>query len=122
MNIIRNKVSLFNYLKCKNSNHFNFYKFSHLFKIGGITLFSFWLLNKHTKKTAKNCGIIGYIGKDPNAVDVCLEGVQILQFRGYDSTGICTLDSKGDFQVSKFASNYLGNDQSDCIKKITETL
>ncbi len=33
------------------------------------------------------CGVFGYIG-EKNAVDVCLSGLEQLEYRGYDSTGI----------------------------------
>jgi len=33
------------------------------------------------------CGIIGYIGKR-NVVDVTIEGLKKLEYRGYDSSGI----------------------------------
>lgn len=36
------------------------------------------------------CGIIGYIGKQ-NAVPIVLEGLKRLEYRGYDSGGICGL-------------------------------
>ncbi|PIS01245.1 MAG: glutamine--fructose-6-phosphate transaminase (isomerizing) [Chlamydiae bacterium CG10_big_fil_rev_8_21_14_0_10_35_9] len=32
------------------------------------------------------CGIFGYIGK--NAVEMCLQGLKLLEYRGYDSSGI----------------------------------
>lgn len=83
------------------------------------TLTSLYLLKTYNKK-AKNCGIIGYIGKNPNAVDVCVEGIQILQFRGYDSAGIATIDQNGDMQMSKYASESTQNEEGDCIKKIVE--
>jgi glucosamine--fructose-6-phosphate aminotransferase (isomerizing) len=79
-----------------------------------------YLLKKSNNK-AKACGIIGYIGKEPLAVQVCVEGIQILQFRGYDSAGVCTVNGD-EFQITKYASDYLGNDQGDCIKKIEETV
>lgn len=31
------------------------------------------------------CGIIGYVGQDPIAEKLILDGLQILQYRGYDS-------------------------------------
>jgi glucosamine--fructose-6-phosphate aminotransferase (isomerizing) len=40
--------------------------------------------------TATACGIVGYVGKDP-AVGYLLEGLHILQNRGYDSAGVSTL-------------------------------
>ena len=52
------------------------------------------------------CGIIGYIG-DREAVDVIIEGLTRLEYRGYDSTGIAVLNDKlkyiftegGDYNV-----------------------
>jgi len=38
------------------------------------------------------CGIVGYIGKDNNAGEVLLEGLKRLEYRGYDSAGICVID------------------------------
>jgi len=37
------------------------------------------------------CGIVGYIGSQ-NASKVILNGLRSLEYRGYDSAGICTLD------------------------------
>ncbi|MBQ2409344.1 MAG: glutamine--fructose-6-phosphate transaminase (isomerizing) [Bacilli bacterium] len=34
------------------------------------------------------CGIIGYVGKKNNALDVIIEGLLRLEYRGYDSAGI----------------------------------
>jgi len=40
------------------------------------------------------CGIVGYIGfKDP--VDVLVEGLRRLEYRGYDSAGIAVVDANG---------------------------
>lgn len=64
------------------------------------------------------CGIIAVIGhKDADsapsvkteAVDYLLEGLAILQNRGYDSAGICTLDTQNDMVISKFSSNEAGD-------------
>src|SRR3974377_733206 len=40
------------------------------------------------------CGIIGYIGKKV-ATPILLEGLRRLEYRGYDSAGICTLCGNG---------------------------
>jgi len=39
------------------------------------------------------CGIVGYIGKN-NAAGVILSGLQRLEYRGYDSAGICLYSNK----------------------------
>ena len=82
------------------------------------SLFSMYMLNSYNTKKLKNCGIIGYLGKDPLAVEVCLEGIQILQFRGYDSAGICTIENSGEFKITKYASDYFSGE--DCIKQIID--
>ncbi len=40
------------------------------------------------------CGIVGYIGKQ-NAVDVLIDGLKKLEYRGYDSSGIAIVDNNG---------------------------
>lgn len=39
------------------------------------------------------CGIVGYIGKE-NCVNFLVEGLKRLEYRGYDSSGICVLNEK----------------------------
>ncbi len=34
------------------------------------------------------CGIYGYVGKKNNAADIVLEGLKLLEYRGYDSWGV----------------------------------
>ncbi len=41
------------------------------------------------------CGIMGYIGTNGNATAVILDGLNKLEYRGYDSAGICTLQDDG---------------------------
>lgn len=43
-----------------------------------------------------------------------------MQFRGYDSAGIATVED-GKFKITKFASDCT-LDNADCIKKITDTV
>ena len=45
------------------------------------------------------CGIIGYIGRRP-AQNVILEGLRRLEYRGYDSAGLCIISNK-QFQLRK---------------------
>ena len=34
------------------------------------------------------CGIVGYIGKNKKAKDAVIKGLERLEYRGYDSSGI----------------------------------
>jgi glucosamine--fructose-6-phosphate aminotransferase (isomerizing) len=45
------------------------------------------------------CGIVGYVGKQ-EAAPLLIEGLRRLEYRGYDSAGLCTLDG-GPLQVRK---------------------
>lgn len=47
------------------------------------------------------CGIVGYVGDKQNGIDVVLDGLETLEYRGYDSAGIAFLDTKGKPQVIK---------------------
>ena len=52
------------------------------------------------------CGIIGIIGKQP-AAPLLLDGLKRLEYRGYDSAGIATLD--GGFLHRRRAEGKLVN-------------
>ena len=39
------------------------------------------------------CGIIGILGNDGAAADRALEALKRLEYRGYDSAGVATLDA-----------------------------
>lgn len=45
------------------------------------------------------CGIVGYVGKD-QAAPILLEGLSKLEYRGYDSAGVCVFDG-GALRVAK---------------------
>jgi glucosamine--fructose-6-phosphate aminotransferase (isomerizing) len=47
------------------------------------------------------CGIVGYVGKQ-KAVSILLEGLKRLEYRGYDSAGVCILQN-GQLDVAKKA-------------------
>jgi len=55
-----------------------------------------------------NCGIVGVVGKRNDANSFLLEGLTILQNRGYDSAGMATQKAESDgvakIAVTKFAS------------------
>ena len=40
------------------------------------------------------CGIVGYVGKQ-EASPLLMDGLRRLEYRGYDSAGLCTLDGEG---------------------------
>lgn len=42
------------------------------------------------------CGIFGYIGSRTSAPDIVLEGLKVLEYRGYDSWGIAVQDMSSD--------------------------
>ena len=45
------------------------------------------------------CGIVGYIGKE-QAAPILLEGLARLEYRGYDSAGICVAEN-GMLDIAK---------------------
>jgi glutamine--fructose-6-phosphate transaminase (EC 2.6.1.16) len=47
------------------------------------------------------CGIVGYVG-DRNAQEVILDGLEKLEYRGYDSAGVGIIDN-GKLRVRKMA-------------------
>ncbi len=46
------------------------------------------------------CGIVGYVGPN-DTVDVLINGLRRLEYRGYDSAGIAVVDDDGDLTVRK---------------------
>jgi glutamine---fructose-6-phosphate transaminase (isomerizing) len=56
------------------------------------------------------CGIVGYVGKK-EAAPVLIEGLRRLEYRGYDSAGICVL-AYGRLQVQKKVGRVQGLAQS----------
>src|SRR5262245_62085375 len=47
------------------------------------------------------CGIVGYVGPK-EAVGFWIEGLRRLEYRGYDSSGVVTID-RGEFEITKTA-------------------
>jgi glucosamine--fructose-6-phosphate aminotransferase (isomerizing) len=48
------------------------------------------------------CGIVGYVGSK-SGMDVVLEGLRRLEYRGYDSAGVAVLSATGELQVERRA-------------------
>ena len=44
------------------------------------------------------CGIVGYIG-DKKASDIIIKGLKRLEYRGYDSAGLSTMENNNIFRV-----------------------
>ena len=43
---------------------------------------------------AKMCGIVGYVGRR-NCLDILMEGLKRLEYRGYDSAGVALINGQG---------------------------
>ena len=52
------------------------------------------------------CGIIGYVGNDEKAVEVILDGLSKLEYRGYDSAGLAIIEN-GHLFVEKKAGSWI---------------
>ena len=48
------------------------------------------------------CGIVGYVGGKPG-LEVVLDGLRRLEYRGYDSAGVAVLDDDGSLRVERKA-------------------
>ena len=61
------------------------------------------------------CGIVGYVGHR-EAVDFLIEGLGRLEYRGYDSAGVATLQQGSDFQIVKSSGRIatLAEKLTDC--------
>lgn len=46
------------------------------------------------------CGIVGFTGRE-QAVPILLDGLEHLEYRGYDSAGVAVLSPEGELQVRK---------------------
>ena len=56
------------------------------------------------------CGIIGIVSGD-SVADRLVDGLRRMEYRGYDSSGVCTLDDSGDGtrMIRRRAQGKLGN-------------
>ena len=46
------------------------------------------------------CGIISYIG-DREVIPLLINGLKKLEYRGYDSSGICVVDNNNNLKIVK---------------------
>ena len=47
---------------------------------------------ERSREPANMCGIVGYVGREYKAVDVLVDGLRRLEYRGYDSAGVAILE------------------------------
>ena len=53
------------------------------------------------------CGIFGYFGKNNNAAQITLEGLKLLEYRGYDSWGIAAKVESSKLKVGSSSSKFV---------------
>ncbi|OGH30099.1 MAG: glutamine--fructose-6-phosphate aminotransferase [Candidatus Levybacteria bacterium RIFCSPHIGHO2_12_FULL_37_12] len=53
------------------------------------------------------CGIFGYVGKNNNAAQINLEGLKLLEYRGYDSWGIAVKVESSKLKVQSSSSKFI---------------
>jgi glucosamine--fructose-6-phosphate aminotransferase (isomerizing) len=59
--------------------------------LGALGIASLFGLASYSAYESDCCGIVGVVGKSGTAREFLLEGLSILQNRGYDSAGMATL-------------------------------
>ena len=64
------------------------------------------------------CGIIGYTGLQ-NAKNILMEGLKSLEYRGYDSAGICFFNEKNNIEIIKSIGKV--SMLNDLVKKNNQT-
>src|SRR5918996_6199403 len=58
---------------------------------------------RERKEAGPMCGIVGYVGQRP-VQEILLEGLQKLEYRGYDSAGI-SIQSEGELESVRAVGN-----------------
>ena len=108
------KELILNKNNSRSYNYNKFYGYSLAFTLG-IT-YSVKKQNQKELNKAKACGIIGMVS-DEQVVPYLLEGLTILQNRGYDSAGLASVNSElNKLKCTKYASNNTTSDSLDRIK------
>jgi len=67
------------------------------------------------------CGIVGYIGNG-EATPLLLEGLSRLEYRGYDSAGLCVLAADGDLEVRRVLGRLSGLEKEVEAKPVAGSL
>jgi glutamine---fructose-6-phosphate transaminase (isomerizing) len=67
------------------------------------------------------CGIVGYVGPR-QALEVVVEGLRRLEYRGYDSAGVGVVDAAGELQIAKKAGRIENLDKELATYSITGTI
>uniref|UniRef100_A0A0H5QI91 Glutamine--fructose-6-phosphate aminotransferase [isomerizing] n=1 Tax=Spongospora subterranea TaxID=70186 RepID=A0A0H5QI91_9EUKA len=72
------------------------------------------------RESVDACGIVAYVGND-SALKFLVEGLTILQNRGYDSCGVATLTTNAEPEIitTKFASKGSTSDSIEILKQNT---
>ena len=66
------------------------------------------------------CGIVAYMGEGKGAPSKVLAGLKRLEYRGYDSWGIASLDKKDRIRVMKRVGKIGGVEASSVSKALGE--
>ena len=66
------------------------------------------------------CGIVGYVGSK-KAIDILIEGLTNLEYRGYDSAGIATIEN-GKIDVVKEKGRVANLEALPEMEKLTGTI
>src|SRR6476469_10650445 len=66
------------------------------------------------------CGIVGYVGPR-TSLEVVVEGLRRLEYRGYDSAGVAVVGDDGTLQLAKKAGRIENLDKELASRSITGT-
>src|SRR6476469_4934526 len=66
------------------------------------------------------CGIVGYVGPR-TSLEVVVEGLRRLEYRGYDSAGVAVVGDDGTLQLAKKAGRIENLDKELATRTITGT-
>lgn len=64
------------------------------------------------------CGIVAFLGAQPDALAFLTEAIKRVKNRGYDSAGICSIGDDNNFQITKYAQ--CNGTKTDAIEKVSE--